>query len=220
MTAAKIYDASNPIHHNTPAATFVIKNPGVPATPAQISFLESLVAKRDHELCPKVAFVLASNAATKGKASEWITALKAAPFKLTATFEDVAADMKAGNAVTEELPTPEFGYYQAGENLFHFEMMPLYKGGSKMTPKLFKLIKGQVYSPKAGKVVPKGKWAYAGGALDGKKKLAGATKISVAQAGKLGLSYGFCIRCGRYLSDPVSVANGIGPVCATYAGWM
>jgi hypothetical protein len=201
-------------------ATFIIKNPAEPATPAQVSFLEGQIAKRDHELCPKVAFVLASHAATKGKASEWITTLKTAPFKSTQTFADKAADMKAGIAVIEELPTPEFGYYQAGENLFHFEMMPAYKGSSKMAPKLFKLIKGQVYSPKAGKVVPKGKWQFAGGALDGKKKLAGATKISVAQAGKLGLSYGFCIRCGRYLSDPVSVANGIGPVCQSYAGWM
>jgi hypothetical protein len=213
MTATKIYDASNPIH------VFTIKNPGEPATPAQVSFLESLVKSRDHELCPKVAFTLMSKAVTKGKASEWITILKAAPFKSMPSYEDKIADAKAVNAVAEELPTPEFGYYQAGESLFHFEMMPVFKGSQKLAPKLFKLIKGQVYSPKAGKVVPKGKWAYAGGALDSKKKLVGAAKISVAQAGKLGLAYGFCLRCGKYLSDPKSIAAGIGPICQTYPGW-
>jgi hypothetical protein len=36
------------------------------------------------------------------------------------------------------------------------------------------------------------------------------------QAAVQGKMMGFCIRCGATLTDPVSVANGIGPVCATY----
>ena len=218
MTATKIYDASNPIHQQS-STTFVIKNPGLPATDAQLSFLSSLIASRESDLCPKVAFAMASKAVTKGRASEWITVLKAAPVKSAQTYTQVAAEYKATVAVANEEPTPAFGYYAVGDQLFHFEMFKGQFGGMK--PKLYKLIKGQTWSTKLGKYVPKGKWAWTGGELDAKVKLGGGkgTKITVAEAGKLGLAFGFCIRCGRYLSDPVSVANGIGPVCATYAGW-
>jgi hypothetical protein len=48
--------------------------------------------------------------------------------------------------------------------------------------------------------------------------LAGAQPLSETEAGKLGKQFGFCIRCGATLTDPVSVANGLGPVCAKY--WM
>jgi hypothetical protein len=46
--------------------------------------------------------------------------------------------------------------------------------------------------------------------------LAGAQPLSEAETAKLGKQFGFCIRCGATLTDPVSVANGIGPVCAKY----
>jgi hypothetical protein len=34
-----------------------------------------------------------------------------------------------------------------------------------------------------------------------------------------GFNTGNCACCGRLLTDPVSVANGIGPICATNFGW-
>jgi hypothetical protein len=43
-----------------------------------------------------------------------------------------------------------------------------------------------------------------------------AAPLTQAQAAAKGKAIGFCIRCGATLTDPVSVANGIGPVCATY----
>jgi Family of unknown function (DUF6011) len=46
--------------------------------------------------------------------------------------------------------------------------------------------------------------------------LAGAKPLTEAAAGQLGKQFGICIRCGATLTDPVSVANGIGPVCAKY----
>jgi hypothetical protein len=38
------------------------------------------------------------------------------------------------------------------------------------------------------------------------------------EAGTLGKQFGFCIRCGATLTDPVSVAQGLGPVCVTVTG--
>lgn len=38
--------------------------------------------------------------------------------------------------------------------------------------------------------------------------------ISLSEAKILGKGYGFCIVCGRTLTDPESIANGIGPICA------
>jgi hypothetical protein len=49
-----------------------------------------------------------------------------------------------------------------------------------------------------------------------KAVLAGATPMSMEQAAQQGHMLGFCIRCGATLTDPTSVANGIGPVCQTY----
>jgi Family of unknown function (DUF6011) len=40
-----------------------------------------------------------------------------------------------------------------------------------------------------------------------------------AAAKAYGIETGTCSCCGRELTDPVSVANGIGPICATKYGW-
>jgi hypothetical protein len=46
--------------------------------------------------------------------------------------------------------------------------------------------------------------------------LAGAKPLTLEQVGAMGKAFTFCVRCGATLTDPVSVANGIGPVCITY----
>jgi len=46
------------------------------------------------------------------------------------------------------------------------------------------------------------------------RELAVEDKITLAQAREYGIKYGVCCICGRTLTDEVSVANGIGPVCA------
>lgn len=53
---------------------------------------------------------------------------------------------------------------------------------------------------------------YAQGAV---AKLSEETLLSLAEAKQFGLLYGTCIRCGRTLTDEGSIAEGIGPVCAT-----
>ena len=39
-------------------------------------------------------------------------------------------------------------------------------------------------------------------------------KMSLEQASKFGLAFGVCCVCGALLTDPKSVADGIGPICA------
>lgn len=46
-----------------------------------------------------------------------------------------------------------------------------------------------------------------------------ATLATAEQAKAHGMETGWCICCGADLTDPVSVANGIGPVCASKRGW-
>jgi hypothetical protein len=41
-------------------------------------------------------------------------------------------------------------------------------------------------------------------------------KLSLAEAKALTIRYGFCIRCGRHLTDAHSVEQGMGPVCIRY----
>ncbi|MBV9921911.1 MAG: hypothetical protein JOY78_13805 [Pseudonocardia sp.] len=41
------------------------------------------------------------------------------------------------------------------------------------------------------------------------------TKLTLARAQELGHLYGMCVRCGATLTDETSIANGIGPICAS-----
>jgi hypothetical protein len=56
-----------------------------------------------------------------------------------------------------------------------------------------------------------GRWRYAGGIVG---TLTADDRLSEADAARLGHQYGICVLCARELSDPESVARGIGPVCA------
>jgi len=45
-------------------------------------------------------------------------------------------------------------------------------------------------------------------------RLAPTDRMTVEEAAAFGRLYGFCVVCGRTLTDEVSIATGIGPVCA------
>lgn len=45
-------------------------------------------------------------------------------------------------------------------------------------------------------------------------KLTAGDRMTLEQAKLFGVETGFCCVCGIFLTDPKSVANGIGPVCA------
>jgi hypothetical protein len=44
-------------------------------------------------------------------------------------------------------------------------------------------------------------------------RMTGARRLTMAEALTLSAAWGECVRCGRTLTDPNSVAAGIGPVC-------
>ncbi len=57
----------------------------------------------------------------------------------------------------------------------------------------------------------KGRWEYIKGMVN---TLNVSHLISLSEAKKFGHEHGFCVVCGRTLTDPTSVQNGIGPICA------
>jgi hypothetical protein len=56
-------------------------------------------------------------------------------------------------------------------------------------------------------------------AADLQAKLAEVEADPKAAAAAYGLASGVCSCCGRDLTDPASIAIGIGPICLTKAGW-
>lgn len=60
-----------------------------------------------------------------------------------------------------------------------------------------------------------GKFVYQG--LASRHLPGNARRMSREEAAAFGKLYGFCVRCGRTLTDENSIAAGIGPVCAGYA---
>ena len=57
------------------------------------------------------------------------------------------------------------------------------------------------------------RFEYARGAI---RNLTPEHRMTLKQARELGARYGVCVNCGATLTDPESIAAGIGPVCATH----
>lgn len=244
----------------------LIKDPAAPATPAQASYLADLVKNRDlPDVCEKYRLVTTLGTLQKGQASEWITALLAAPKKgakpvtlingtvvgsLAHAEAKVQADVAAEEIAATLTELPAFGYYEIDGTFYYWDVTgkdsvptlrrlqitTTYDGKKKGSWK--KIYSGQTawnngtstkaqmveatFVPYAGK-----HWNYKS-AMTKKVWVPGVLVASVlgtqakpltqAEAAAKGKAVGFCIRCGATLTDPVSVANGIGPVCATYWG--
>lgn len=88
-------------------------------------------------------------------------------------------------------------------------------GVYKHNEEIYRVIKGRnsknLYAQKL--VVIEGRdprWEYAGGKI---YQLKVEELISPEVAAQMGRARGFCVICGRYLTDATSVERGIGPVC-------
>jgi hypothetical protein len=57
----------------------------------------------------------------------------------------------------------------------------------------------------------RGSWEYAAGAV---RNLSADTKMSADDAAAFGHEHGICAICGALLTNPESIARGIGPICA------
>jgi len=223
--------------------TITIKDPAAPATDKQIAFLTSLVKDRE---CPAVAekfrFSTKIGFLAKGAASGLIDEALKAPKKKHQTFAAPASPVLPSAAEVMALTElPEFGYYLIDGKVFYWDVT-----GKDAFPVLRQLTKVTSYTgavkgswkkhsaPYAEfKTAPKvtGTWTpYAGKSyitapvtktvtvpkVLAEAVQAGAKPMSMTQAATQGHVMGFCIRCGATLTDPQSVADGIGPVCKTY----
>jgi hypothetical protein len=214
----------------TPTKPITIKDPGAPATEAQVKYLTFLADTRpaEAEAVQRARFAMKHNMLTKGIASNLIDVLKkmpkAKPVYLTVPtgWDAPIAPAPAPAPIPEPEPipvdvTPDYGYYTVvskdtgKEFLYYWDKA---KKNGYMIPKLRRLVLKKTWD---GKTI--GRWLYVGGTYAAKKVLAGLNPMTAAQAGALGKQYGCCVRCGKTLTDPVSVAQGIGPVCITYGGW-
>lgn len=229
----------------TQTSTITIKDPQAPATLPQVNYLTSLIKDREcptvaerFEFAQKMGFL------AKGAASKLIDEAIKAP-KKTAPQVSIDDQVKAHDealaaaaAIKQQLTElPAFGYYLIDGTTYYWDVT-----GKDLGPQLRKLVTVSIYGGgqkgswkkiyngiKAVKVT--GTWTpYAGKGWSKVEKtapvmvpgvfaeavMAGAKPLTEHEAASLGKQFGFCIRCGATLTDPVSVAAGIGPVCKTY----
>jgi hypothetical protein len=71
---------------------------------------------------------------------------------------------------------------------------------------------GRLYA----KVLRGGRFVFAPGKI---YELKPENRMTLDDAAAFGKLYGQCCVCGRTLTDEVSIANGIGPVCAGKGWW-
>lgn len=225
----------------TQTSTITIKDPKAPATSAQVSYLTNLIQQQD---CPVVAerfaFSQKMGFLSKGAASALITEAKAAPKKpyqpKPIVQDDGAVAMMAASAPA--ITMPEFGYYEIDGTFYYWDVtgkdaypalrrltvITNYDGTKKGSwKKIFTPYKPanqieHTFTPYAGKGWSKSevtkKVTVPQVLLDGIAQ--GAKPLTSDMVGAKGKAFGFCVRCGATLTDPVSVAQGIGPVCITY----
>lgn len=71
---------------------------------------------------------------------------------------------------------------------------------------------GNLYAKKLVNIGPKWKFTYAPGAM---AFLKSSQRMTEAQAANFGRRTGSCVICARTLTNPDSIAYGLGPVCRT-----
>lgn len=161
-----------------------------PASEKQMSFLRSLFNDREHGYeDPDQALELL--ATDRKAASEAIDLLLSAPHKST---ED------AGEPVTEGMYRKDGEIYKVQRAVHGSGNLYAKRLVERVTPKVMKT-----------KTVTHD-FEYAPGMV---RRLTAADKMSLEEAKEWGVLYGSCCRCGATLTDEKSIANGIGPVCAS-----
>ena len=96
------------------------------------------------------------------------------------------------------------------------------QGGNPVLEGMYRDANGVIYkvqeSRQTGRLyamsldVAERKFIYEQGAM---RHLSAEMRMSIDEAKAFGVQYGFCVVCGKFLTDPASVAQGIGPVCIT-----
>jgi len=173
------------------------KPKGKPASAKQIAFLMSL-----QERAPEADRVSEADyaALTTKEASRAIDALMALPKPTKETKAPRAA------RVVED------GIYIVDATNEIFKVYVTVHGNRQQCVKRLDHIAAETVTEQ-----PKGKFVYMG--LATKHLPANARMMTLDEAKALGRVYGFCVKCGRTLTDEQSIASGIGPVCGQDGAW-
>jgi hypothetical protein len=120
---------------------------------------------------------------------------------------EVADDIACADAYAKSLGELNVGMYRVGDDIFKVQRS---KTSEHLYAKKLVVIGGRRLVD-ADESVVNFEFEYAPGAM---RSLTSADRLTLDDAKKFGLRYGFCCVCGKRLSDAVSVAAGIGPVCS------
>jgi hypothetical protein len=183
-----------------------------PVTDKQVAYIKSLLEERD--VAPVVMAlvdearvrVMAGKLSSK-EATEVISELLASPRKV--------AGQPSGWTRTA-LPSRELsdGIYVVdgdGDSDIYKVYVAVHGSGQLCVKRLVIDWDGVMGDPDRT-IQKKGTFRYMG--LAAKHLPAEARRMSLDEAKQFGAIYGFCVRCGRTLTDEASIAAGIGPICA------
>lgn len=132
-------------------------------------------------------------AAERG-AVAWIEEMIAGPLDKRGASK-LIDELMAMPKVVSSSAVSEPGFYMFGETVYKVR---------------WNQAKTNLYAQALSTVGSKGKWIYAEGAMS---KIKADMKLTVDDAAAFGHHNGYCAICGLELSNPESVARGIGPVC-------
>lgn len=96
--------------------------------------------------------------------------------------------------------------------------VPATEGWYRRGDEVFQVVRSEIGNLYAKKLVPPTKPGKTGWSFEYAPKVAqqlsGDDRLTLAEAKRLGSLFGICVVCGSELSNPTSVAEGIGPVCS------
>ena len=183
-------------HARTSAATPAAARPAVRlASDRQIAFATKLLAERETAHAARLQAEVNSGELSIKRASELIDWLLQAP-RIVAT---VAVVIPVAPAPSVPAVTITDGFYELDGTAYKVQ---LNQSGTRLY----------------GKKLVDGSWEFVQGIV-GVLTRGGAVALTEELAASLGQLYGACVICGRRLTDEVSIARGIGPVCLTKQGW-
>lgn len=139
---------------------------------------------------------------------------------VAATIKDELNKMAAEGGVTSKAASAAISHLLAVKATKQAYAMPE-PGYYTVDGQVFVIVKAKDsdhhYAKKLTHVLPMGgghygRWVYVKGAM--KTIAQHGVKITLEDAAKFGHLHGFCIVCGKTLTDPKSVQAGIGPICA------
>ena len=197
--ASEVIDALLALPDRVPTPGAVgAKLAGPAATEKQVGLIRSLLTQKD---LSGTAFaapawtegILGEHpvyALTRSEASAAITMLLSLP----------KADTKTAGATAKADVVTEDGMYRTPDGVIYKVQVAVHGNGRLYAKRLVVGAKGE-----------KGTFEYAPGAINA---LRPEWKMTLAEAKEFGRLYGMCCNCGATLTDEVSIASGIGPVCA------